>query len=122
MPDNRLPKKLFFGELQHGERSLGCPKKRYKDTLKGSLKAFKMDLDTWQKAAQDRNKWRAAIHHGAKLHEHERTSAAEKRREARKASADKHATPATIPCPMCPRLFRAQIGLTSHLRTHKPKG
>ena len=40
MPDNRLPKKLLFGELQHGKRSLGGPKKRYKDTLKGSLKSF----------------------------------------------------------------------------------
>ena len=38
MPDSRIPKKLLFGELQSGKRSLGAPKKRYKDTLKVSLR------------------------------------------------------------------------------------
>ena len=37
MPEYRLPKKLLFGELQCGKRSLVGPKKRFKDTLKGSL-------------------------------------------------------------------------------------
>ena len=40
MPDERLPKKVFYGELQEGKRSQGGQKKRYKDTLKASLKAF----------------------------------------------------------------------------------
>ena len=34
MPDVRLPKKVFYGELQEGKRSQGGQKKRYKDTLK----------------------------------------------------------------------------------------
>ena len=37
MPDARLPKKVFYGELQEGKRSQGGQKKRYKDTLKASL-------------------------------------------------------------------------------------
>jgi len=119
MPDNRLPKKLLFGELQHGKRSLGGPKKRYKDTLKGSLKSFNLNPDTWELAAQNRNEWRAALHNGAKTHEKERTITAEKRRQARKSNADRCSSPATIPCPKCTRTFRAQIGLTSHLRTHQ---
>ena len=32
MPDERLPKKVFYGELQEGNRSQCCQKKRYKDT------------------------------------------------------------------------------------------
>ena len=40
MPDERLPKKVFYGELQEGKRSQGGQKKRYKDTLKASLKDF----------------------------------------------------------------------------------
>ena len=119
MPDNRLPKKLLFGELQHGKRSLGGPKKRYKDTLKGSLKSFNLNPDTWELAAQNRKEWRAALHNGAKTHEKERTITAEKRRQARKSNADRCSSPATIPCPKCTRTFRAQIGLTSHLRTHQ---
>ena len=33
MPDERLPKKVLYGELQEGKRSQGGQKKRYKDTL-----------------------------------------------------------------------------------------
>ena len=32
MPDERLPKKVLYGELQEGKRSQGGQKKRYKDT------------------------------------------------------------------------------------------
>ena len=38
MPDERLPKKILYGKLQVGKRSHGGQKKRYKDTLKASLK------------------------------------------------------------------------------------
>ena len=34
MPDERLPKKVFYGELQVIKRSHCGQKKRYKDTLK----------------------------------------------------------------------------------------
>ena len=34
MPDERLPKKILYGELQVGKRSQGGQKERYKDTLK----------------------------------------------------------------------------------------
>ena len=40
MPDERLPKKVLYGELQEGKRSQGGQNKRYKDTLKASLKDF----------------------------------------------------------------------------------
>ena len=40
MPDEGLPKKVLNGELQVGKRSQGGQKKRYKDTLKASLKDF----------------------------------------------------------------------------------
>ncbi|XP_030644988.1 uncharacterized protein LOC115825295 [Chanos chanos] len=38
--DHWLPKRLFYGELQHGQRSQGGQKKRFKESLKASLKAF----------------------------------------------------------------------------------
>ena len=38
MPDERLPKKVVYGELQEGKRSQGGQKKRYKDTLKPCLR------------------------------------------------------------------------------------
>ena len=119
MPDCRIPKKIFFGELQNGKRSLGAPKKRYKDTLKASLKAFGINHDSWEKAAADRTKWQAAVHSGARCHELKRKSEAVKRRQERKDKALLPQSPATIPCPHCSRTFQAQIGLFSHLRTHR---
>ena len=40
MPDERLPKKILYGEFQVEKRSHGGQKKRYKGTLKASLKDF----------------------------------------------------------------------------------
>ena len=46
MPDERLPKKILYGELQVGKRSHGGQKKRYKDTLKASLKDFSIPTES----------------------------------------------------------------------------
>ena len=61
MPDARLPKKVFYGELQEGKRSQGGQKKRYKDTLKASLKDFEIPMGSWEQTAQERSKWRGLI-------------------------------------------------------------
>ena len=61
MPDERLPKKFLYGELQEGKRSQGGQKKRYKDTLKASLKDFNIPTESWEQDAQDRTKWRCLI-------------------------------------------------------------
>ena len=119
MPDSRLPKKLLYGELQQGKHSLGGPKKRFKDTLKRSLKSFSINPDTWEQAAQNHSEWRASLIKGEKPHENERTIAAEKKRQVRKSKSDPCPSPAKIPCPHCERNFRAQIGLISHLHTHE---
>ena len=102
MPDHRLPKKLLFGELQEGKRSLGRPKKRFKHTLKASLKAFNISHTTWEQTAEDRDGWRAAVHQGAKSYEANRIAVAEQRREARKNSTNRSPAAATIPCPYYP--------------------
>ena len=45
MPDSRIPKQIFYGELRHGKGSVGCPRKRYKDTPKVYLKDFAIDTN-----------------------------------------------------------------------------
>ena len=48
MPDERLPKRIFYGELQTAARSQGGRKKRCKDTLKASFKDFGIDYTFWE--------------------------------------------------------------------------
>jgi hypothetical protein len=48
MPDNRIPKQLFYGELTTGKRAVGGQRKRYKDVLKSTLKAVNIDWETWE--------------------------------------------------------------------------
>ena len=122
MPDERLPKKILYGELQVGKRSHGGQKKRYKDTLKASLKDFNIPTESWEQIAQDRTKWR-----GLKKAELVNT----KQKESAKPSRNVHSgkaelrhhqqsfLPQTSLFSICNRQFRAKIGLISHLRTHK---
>ena len=64
MPDERLPKKILYGELQVGKRSYDGQKKRYKDTLKASLMTSTYQ-QSWEQIAQDRTKCRGLIRRGA---------------------------------------------------------
>ena len=38
MPDHRIPKRLFYGELEEGARHRGQPRKRFKDELGKAMK------------------------------------------------------------------------------------
>ena len=80
MPDERLPKRILYRELQVGKRSHGGQKKRYKDTLKASLKDFNIPTESWEQNAQDRAKWRGLIIRGAGEYEAKRISDAEQKR------------------------------------------
>ena len=120
MPDHLMPKIIFFSEMMNGMRSHGGQKKRFKDTLKSSLKSFDIRTDSWELAALERASWRSCLYNGAVSCEASKKAAAELRRKKRKARELEPLTPATISCPHCPRLFRARIGLSSHLRVHKP--
>ena len=121
MDDDRLPKQLLYSELASGKRSTGGQYKRYKDTLKAKLKSFKIDVNSWETAAQERTTWRSSLHKGASHHENTRVELAQKKRAVRKQRQQNKDMPpaATDPmCPTCGRRFRARIGLISHSRAH----
>ena len=121
MPDERLPKRILYGELLTGARSHGGQKKRFKDTLKASLKDFAIDHNSWETTAQNRAAWRGVINKGAAAYDSRRLDTAKSKRATRKSrasSAPKTHDPTALPCPHCPRTFKAKIGLISHLRTH----
>ena len=123
MKDDRLPKRLFFGELAKGKRNHGVQKKRYKDTLKASLKQLHLNPATWETEAQQRSAWRCTIHNATKVFEGERVQKATDKRLIRKqrlANPPPATNQASHLCPVCRRAFQAKIGLISHSRTHKP--
>ncbi|VDM04165.1 unnamed protein product [Schistocephalus solidus] len=49
MDDERLPKRLFYGDVATGVRREGGYKRRYKDTLKKSLKQLQINSTTWRR-------------------------------------------------------------------------
>ena len=119
MPDEWLPKKVLYGELQEGKCSQGGQKKCYKDTLKASLKDFNIPNESWERAAQDRTKWRCLINKGASEFEANRICEAERKRKERKARAKGPSSDSEFTCSICNQQFRAKIGLYSHQQTHK---
>ena len=104
------------------KRSHGGQKKRYKDTLKASLKDFNIPTEPWEQIAQDRTKWQGFIRRGVGEYEAKRISEDEQKHAQRKARAKASPTELSSSdrsCSICDRQFRTKIGLISHLRTHK---
>ncbi|BHF73518.1 hypothetical protein SprV_0401659900 [Sparganum proliferum] len=104
MEVTRLPKQLFYDDVATGTRRPEGPKRRYKGTLKNSIKRLYINPKTWEQT-------------GAAIYEANRIAA---KREAHKSQISVPSLP-TIRrlkhTPRCQRAFRARIGLVGHLRT-----
>ncbi|BHF61155.1 hypothetical protein SprV_0100412700 [Sparganum proliferum] len=85
MDDERLPKRLFYGDVATGSRGQGGRIHRYKDTLKSSLKRLQINPSNWEDLALDRPTWRRTVKTGAAIYEVDRINAAKAKREARKS-------------------------------------
>ena len=119
MPDEHLPKKILYGELQVGKRSLMGQKKRYKKPSKPPLKT-----STYQQSHGNRllKIVQGLIRRRAGEYEAKRISEAEQKHaqgEARAKASPTELSSSDLSCSICNRQFRAKIGLISHLGTHK---
>jgi len=61
---NRLPRRVLYGQLTHGERLRGAPKKRFSDHLKAIPKKCHISFDQLKVLAMDRITWRHACQVG----------------------------------------------------------
>ena len=59
MPDNRLPKKLLFGEVK-GLRPPGCPRSSFNDVALCDFQSCRMSRP--YKDTKDRLLWRLVLH------------------------------------------------------------
>ena len=57
MEDARMPKAVYFIELQEGKCDCGAPRKRYKDPMKRQLEQAGISHLSWQQEASDRGSW-----------------------------------------------------------------
>ncbi|VDL90839.1 unnamed protein product [Schistocephalus solidus] len=65
-----------------GSRRQGGQKRRYKDTLKKSLKQLQINSATWEDLVQDRLAWRRSVKTGSAIYEANRIAAAKAQRTA----------------------------------------
>ena len=121
MDDSRIPKQLFYGELQKGKQKASKPRQRYKDILKANLKKCKIPVESWEELAADRPKWRKATREGANLFEKERIQHESYKRAVRKkelTAAPKELI-GSMKCEVCGRICLSQAGFKSHMRSHE---
>ena len=119
MEDSRLPKQLFYGELSKGKRGTGRPKLRYKDSLKANLKKCDIDVETWEKQAAERAKWRTTIKKKVNESEQTKRKTKEEKRTAAKLRPPADLTNTAAVCTVCSRVCASNFGLRSHMRVHK---
>ncbi|XP_059849029.1 uncharacterized protein LOC132406918 isoform X1 [Hypanus sabinus] len=111
MDESRMPRQLFYGELEQGNRARGRPRKRYKDNLKLNLKWAKLQPRDLEHTAADRSKWRNLCSKAANNFQ------AKSQERHREASAP--APTGGAPCPICNHICALDFGLRSHMRAHR---
>jgi len=75
MPDFRIPKQAFFGQLASWCRLQGGSVRRYKDSLKINLRACDLAPSVLQTAPLDRSVWRQCCSNAISAFEERRTAA-----------------------------------------------
>jgi len=107
MPNDRIPKQVFFGQLAAGKRLPGVPIKRYKNSFKENLKKCGFQPKALCEEPLDAKKPLLSS-----------KQALEMKRAARKQAALPSMDVAVWSCSRCCRVCTSRIGL-SHQRTHR---
>ena len=118
MPENRFPRKLFYGELTSGYRSCGVQRKRYKDHLRSILKQCSISTPELESLAACCSTWRSTCNNAVVTFEARRTKARQLQRKNRHLrQAGIHPPPGTgVTCLVCNRRCASDFGLHSHMR------
>ena len=118
MDHHRLPRVIFYGQLQQGERSRGGQRKRYKDALKVNLNTMGIKPADLEELAADRTTWRATCQQAVVNFEESRVRHLEDKRRQRKTGQVNTSASSDLQCDVCGRICGSKIGLFSHRRTH----
>jgi len=117
MDVTRLPKIIFYSELQHGTNSRGGQVKRYKDMLKMNMRVCDMQPKELEHITSDRSSWRTLFKEQVSVFERRRIQSLQDKHVQRKTglqlSPDRGFT-----CDICSRVSASRIRLISHQRIH----
>ena len=64
--DIRLPKQLFYKELQHSRYPRHKPKKCFKDVIKNNFRALGINIKTWEQMIVNPSSWKKMIYKSSK--------------------------------------------------------
>ena len=109
MGEERIPKRVLYGELSTGNRRVGVQKLRYKDVIKRHLKRMEIDTSSWEQQAADRSSWRSSIRVGRAMLQRKLKTASDQRHYRRH-------NPGSHQCSICGRLFHTERGELQHRR------
>jgi hypothetical protein len=97
MPDERIPKQLLYGELCKGKRPVGGQKKKFKDSIKISLKRLCIYVHSWEALATNRPLWRGKITFDSSVAERHIINETQNKRVARKSKESRTVATNTNP-------------------------
>ena len=117
LPNERIPKQIFYGQLTDGKRLAHKPKKRFKDSLKQTFKNCGINSVSWETQAQNRLTRRKVSFEATGRFEESRRKHARLKRDLRKGNITEHVTELT--CGHCGRPCLSRAGFLSHLRSHR---
>ena len=60
MDESRLPRRIYYGELAVGWRSVGRPRKQHKDVIASHMRRGGIDAGSLERLAENRDAWRSA--------------------------------------------------------------
>ena len=78
MENDRLAKKILYGEIQRGKRKVGRPLQRYSDSVEQDMN--RCNITNWEENAENRGIWRQVVRDGCKVIEAEWRNEEEERR------------------------------------------
>ena len=83
--DERISKRMLYGQLPNARRHPGSQRKRYKDQLRVYLKTCNIDYTKLESLTAGRSQWRRLCYSAVEQFEQQRIDTAKTRRATRKA-------------------------------------
>ncbi|VDL89443.1 unnamed protein product [Schistocephalus solidus] len=107
--DGRRPKRPFNGEVAMGSLRQVGQVRRYKDTLRTTLKQLQINPENWEDLARKRPAWRRTVQTGAAINEANRITAAKAERAAPMSQAPRINTANARALSTSPRCLHANL-------------